>query len=199
MKIRPHFPTLIATGRLPGGAALNGKLMKDIREFSRSDRMGREWSRENYVGGYTSYASLSDLHHRTPSFQELEKRLTPLVAQFGKANGFSARGMEWKMTACWASVMGEGTHHTLHLHPHSTVSGVYYVSVPPGSAPLKIEDPRMASFMAAPVRELYELIDPRAGEFVLFESWVRHEVPVNRSKTERICVSFNYSWEQPEI
>jgi len=33
-----------------------------------------------------------------------------------------------------------------------------------------------------------------AGKLVLFESWLRHEVPPNPVAAERISISFNYSW-----
>ena len=33
-----------------------------------------------------------------------------------------------------------------------------------------------------------------AGTVLLWESFLRHEVPVNRSADERISVSFNYRW-----
>ena len=33
-----------------------------------------------------------------------------------------------------------------------------------------------------------------AGNVILFESWLRHEVPSNRVPEERISVSFNYAW-----
>jgi uncharacterized protein (TIGR02466 family) len=33
-----------------------------------------------------------------------------------------------------------------------------------------------------------------AGQLILFESWLRHEVAQNRVEAERISVSFNYNW-----
>ena len=36
-------------------------------------------------------------------------------------------------------------------------------------------------------------IDPQPGAIILFESWLRHEVPANRSSEDRISVSFNYA------
>jgi len=33
-----------------------------------------------------------------------------------------------------------------------------------------------------------------AGHVVLFESFLRHEVPPSRIDEERVSVSFNYSW-----
>ena len=34
----------------------------------------------------------------------------------------------------------------------------------------------------------------RTGRLVLFESWLRHEVPANRDARERVSISFNYNW-----
>jgi len=38
------------------------------------------------------------------------------------------------------------------------------------------------------------VIPAEAGTLVLFESWLRHEVPPNPVAAERISISFNYSW-----
>ena len=35
---------------------------------------------------------------------------------------------------------------------------------------------------------------PQAGEILIWESWLRHEVPMNMVEDERISVSFNYKW-----
>jgi uncharacterized protein (TIGR02466 family) len=33
-----------------------------------------------------------------------------------------------------------------------------------------------------------------AGNVILFESWLRHEVAANRVADERISISFNFNW-----
>jgi uncharacterized protein (TIGR02466 family) len=98
--------------------------------------------------------------------------------------------------------MGRGALHGPHLHPHSTISGVYYVAVPSGAPGLKFEDPRLERFMAAPPRvrgarrrnRPWVTIAARTGQLVLFESWLRHEVLANRDTRERVSISFNYNW-----
>jgi uncharacterized protein (TIGR02466 family) len=35
---------------------------------------------------------------------------------------------------------------------------------------------------------------PRAGDVLLWESWLRHEVVGGTAKKQRISVSFNYAW-----
>jgi uncharacterized protein (TIGR02466 family) len=193
------FPTLILQGSISGASSLNSKLLSDVQNFSREDKMGRQWSQENYIGGYTSYASLSDMHRRSPAFSEFEEKMQPHAEAFSKAQKWETNGLSLQMTACWINIMPKNTYHTLHLHPHSVISGSYYLSVPKGSTVLKLEDPRMSFYMNAPLRKgksLYFEIAPRPGNFVLFESWLRHEVPPNQSKEPRISISFNYSLEE---
>jgi uncharacterized protein (TIGR02466 family) len=92
--------------------------------------------------------------------------------------------------------------HGLHLHPLSFISGTYYVQVPRGAAAIKFEDPRLDRFMAAPPRrtdlppreQLHVSVKAKAGQVVLFESWLRHEVPAGFTVRERISISFNYAW-----
>ena len=82
------------------------------------------------------------------------------------------------------------------------ISGTTYVSMPGGTSALKLEDPRHAMMMAAPARrktardELRQFIyvTPAVGDVLLWESWLRHEVPMNMSEDDRISVSFNYRW-----
>lgn len=181
-------------------------MMKDIQTLAKTDKVGQNWSKENYRGGYTSYASLSDLHCRYPSFVAFEEALQPFANNFAKSQGWNLEDMELKMTHLWVNIMPENTYHTLHFHPHSDLSGAYYLQTPPSSVPLKLEDPRMNFYMNAPVREhstlaskeLYHLVQAKAGDFVLFESWLKHEVPPNQSKKPRISISFNYSLEMAD-
>jgi uncharacterized protein (TIGR02466 family) len=55
----------------------------------------------------------------------------------------------------------------------------------------------MGQLMSAPPRkkdDYYYHFKPKPGGLVLFESWVRHEVPPNPANSDRISVSFNYEW-----
>ena len=37
-------------------------------------------------------------------------------------------------------------------------------------------------------------LQPEPGTVLMWESWLRHEVPANQARTERISISFNYGW-----
>ena len=95
-----------------------------------------------------------------------------------------------------------GAVHSGHIHPHAALSGTAYVTTPPGSAGLRLEDPRLSMMMAAPPRKSdapedlrsFVTLNPAPGTLYLWESWLRHEVPANGAKAPRISVSFNYAW-----
>jgi uncharacterized protein (TIGR02466 family) len=80
--------------------------------------------------------------------------------------------------------------------------GTTCVAMPDGISTLKQEDARLPMLMLAPVplkaapQELqrFVYVKPAVGEVLLWESWLRHEVPMNMSEEERISVSFNYGW-----
>jgi uncharacterized protein (TIGR02466 family) len=202
MPVQMVFPSFIYRARLSAArrTRLNRALEREIAQLEAADNYGREWSRTHYQGGYSSYSSLANLHRTSPNFGELHDWLAPHVSRFARALNWDLGRRKLQMTTCWANAMGQGTHHTLHLHPMSVISGVYYVNVPKDSSPFKIEDPRMGLLMAAPPRRAgapanqqhYLKIAPKAGEFILFESWMRHEVPPHRGKQTRLSVSFNY-------
>jgi uncharacterized protein (TIGR02466 family) len=193
---RSLFPTLLYTSALQarGARAFNHQLLREIQQLRHDDRAGQQWSRANYPGGFTSYASVNRLHEVSPTFARLAQKLAPHVRAFGRQLKLQSAHRKLAMTDCWANIMPAGVAHGLHLHPLSTISGTYYVQTPAGASGLKLEDPRLDRMMAAPRRSAWVLVRANAGQLVLFESWLRHEVPVHSARTERISVSFNFNW-----
>ncbi len=198
------FPTQVYRAALMprGAAAFNRQLLREARQLRHDDGAGRVWSTSNYPGGYTSYGSACRMQTVSPTFATLEKRLARHVRAFARSLDFDLEGRELAMTDCWVNVMPRGVTHGLHLHPLSTISGTYYVQVPRGAPGLKFEDPRLDRMMAAPPRHRqmrdsnrpWVIVPAAAGYVVLFESWLRHEVPANTVDSERVSVSFNYAW-----
>jgi uncharacterized protein (TIGR02466 family) len=204
MAIRALFPTLLYHRSLKGRGwpRFNRDLGDECQAMAASDQAGRRWSAKHYLGGYTSYGSLDRLHLISPRFAALRRRIDRHAAAFARALHYDLDGRTLAMTDCWLNVMPAGVVHSLHLHPSSFLSGTYYVAVPKGAGALKVEDPRLSRLMAAPPRRsdaprafrTHVGVAARAGDVVLFESWLRHEVPPARYAGERISVSFNYGW-----
>jgi uncharacterized protein (TIGR02466 family) len=204
MPARPWFPTYIYVEPLQktGLPRLNADLADECRRLREFDDAGRKWSAKNYPGGYTSYASMNELQRFSSTFASLEKKLTQHVRKFANVLELDLRGRSIRMTDCWVNIMPETAAHSLHLHPLSFISGTYYVVTPRGCPGLKFEDPRLSKFMAAPPKRAdakpanraHVTFPAEAGNVILFESWLRHEVPANRVAEERISISFNFNW-----
>lgn len=198
------FPTRILAAPLQrqADAVFNRQLLRECLQLREDDAAGRAWSKTNYLGGFTSYGSVSRMHQMSPTFARLAKRIDRHVVRFAKALQFDLRDRHLEMTDCWVNIMPQGVVHSLHLHPLSTFSGTYYVQTPRGVPGLKFEDPRLDRYMAAPPRlpdadlinRPWVMMPATAGSLLLFESWLRHEVMPNPVARERISISFNYSW-----
>jgi uncharacterized protein (TIGR02466 family) len=183
-----------------------GDLVRELdaacRSIAEDDVAGQRWSRKNGYPGYTSYASLADLPWRFPAFEQLRKALDRHVSTFAKACEFDLKGAKLRLDSLWINVLPPGGTHSAHIHPHSVVSGTVYVAVPEGAGAIRFEDPRLGLMMAAPPRKTkaalenrsFVTIAPKAGTILLWESWLRHDVPMNQADEDRISISFNYAW-----
>jgi uncharacterized protein (TIGR02466 family) len=202
MTSRPLFTTLFYEANLNDTAFVEG-LGEACRRLAETDVDG-QWRGRAAVfhgyRGYTSYGSKRDLAADGGCFGELARRLDAHVAAFSQDCAFDLGGRSLKLAGLWVNLLSPGGAHSGHIHPHCVVSGTVYVSVPPGSGPLKLEDPRLPMLMAAPVRrgdapeELRSMVyaKPLLGSVYLWESWLRHEVAPNTGQEDRISISFNY-------
>ena len=190
--LRSLFATKLYEAEI-GDEQLLHDLAHSIRTLAEDDEAGRRWSREQHYAGYTSYASLDDLARRDPAFAELSKMLAPHAVDFARECAFDTRRNP-RLDSLWANLLKSGGHHSGHIHPHSIISGTFYVEVPAASGAIRFEDPRLPLMMSAPSRpDSFVTIEPRAGLILMWESWLRHEVLPGRGKGERLSISFNFA------
>lgn len=183
-------------------AGLIAELFEASQALALDDEAGIAWCERNDYPGYTSYASLDDLPWRFPIFKTLTKIIERHAKTFAKNLDFDLSGGKLALDSIWVNVLRPGGLHTAHIHPHSVISGTFYVAVPEGAGALRLEDPRLGLMMAAPPKKpraapenrAFVSIVPRPGTLLLWESWLRHEVPKNRAEEDRISVSFNVNW-----
>lgn len=203
-KIEHLFVTQLYRAQMTGLSAnrLNVELAEGCKYLAAEDRAGKRWCRDNSYPGYTSYASLTDIDLRVPAFADLTRVIDGHVAAFARALDFDLGDRKLVMDSLWVNVLEPGGHHGAHIHPQSVMSGTYYVAVPPGASALKIEDPRLGLMMAAPPKRAkaklgnrgFVYVEPKERSLLLWESWLRHEVPPNKARSKRVSVSFNYRW-----
>jgi uncharacterized protein (TIGR02466 family) len=190
------FVTKLHRGRI----AVAQGLAEACLGIAAEDRAGQRWAKEHGYGGYTSYASLNDLPRRASIFADLENAIAKQVTTFARDLQFDMGGRKLALDSLWINVMEKGAIHAPHIHPHSVISGTYYVTVPPKSGAIRFEDPRLPMLMAAPPKKKnarpenrsFLDVEPKPGVLLLWESWLRHGVEPNRARTPRISVSFNY-------
>lgn len=85
----------------------------------------------------------------------------------------------------WAAIQqGKGAYHKEHVHEDALVSGVYYVNIPNGSAPLvfRNQDDKVNA-----TEDNIHLLEPSEGQIVIFPPWLPHSVPEREYKEEGSC------------
>ena len=203
MSLRPLFVTHLYETSLAADEdfpAFNAELEQACRALAAQDKAGRAWCRERGYGGYTSYASIPDLPREADVFARLKAKLDEHAEAFRTEIGLDLENLRLELNGFWINILKPGEGHSGHIHPYNVLSGTIYVATPPGADRLKLEDPRLPLMMCAPgrVAEAAEFAQPfvyvtvKPGTVLMWESWLRHEVPPNRAGKPRISLSFNY-------
>ena len=187
------WPTHLMSVVLPGAEQAN-PVLADLVE-----RMDAERAQMT-----TDYLSGDLFAHPHPALGWLRSCIERGVADYAKGTGVS-HPVDFSIQA-WANVNRFGDYHDLHNHPHSWLSGTYYIRVPDGEdAPpgredrtpnaISFFDPRPQANMLAirddPQVDPEHRIQPQAGQMLIWPAFLHHMVHVNLSHTARLSVSFN--------
>lgn len=196
------FPTEIYRAELvePDTEFLFKHLEFACHKMAQEHTEGRAWSANNNYIGYTSYGTINNLRDYAPVFEDLFKIIDTHALKYATLVDMDLRGRSLVLQDSWINMLGPKGGHSSHLHPMSMLSGTVYISVPEGGSGIQFEDPRMPMMMhtlprlptARPDRQAGATFLPARGTVLLWESWLRHEVPQNPSQDVRISISFNY-------
>jgi uncharacterized protein (TIGR02466 family) len=193
----PIFTTPIVNFRWPNTDELNQALREAILQH---EARSAGISRSN-VGGWHSQTDL--FTWELDSIKALRGRIHTFVTELCRT---VARDPQDPMhrnfrLEGWANVMRHAQYHSLHSHPNAFWSGVYYVSgnpkpaqAHPFSGKLELVDPRPgASLSFSEHTSLYGrfLLNPLAGQMVIFPGWLQHQVHPYFGPGERITIAFN--------
>jgi uncharacterized protein (TIGR02466 family) len=185
------FPTPIWHFILDDYQQLNDTLLQEIRAEQQRDPKGEKWS--NILGWH----SASDLQQRE-SFAKFTQMIGENTLEVASCLHWDLTKISLEIKSCWAIVNGKMASNTVHNHPNSVLSGVYYLQAPENSGVISFADPRPAAQMLLPPITEYSLwtlpkisYKPQAGTMLLFPSWLLHGVEMNMSEELRISLSFN--------
>jgi uncharacterized protein (TIGR02466 family) len=203
--VRNLFPTPVAILAVPDAARINAALEARILERE----AGTESLRHSNWGGWQSPWDFADWcgpegEAVLGMAQNLARNLT------GDRQG-RPQDLRWRMNA-WANVNRQGQGNEFHTHPGAYWSATYYVrdgqsgggagDNPDVGGEFEIQDPRgIAPAMLAPMLAFRtaggqsvganEIIAPRAGNLVMFPSWLSHGVRPYHGQDVRISIALN--------
>lgn len=131
-----------------------------------------------------------------PEFKSFNELIQSKSKEFLALQGYNVSDLEFT-SQIFASNMEIGDSHGLHTHPNALISGIFYLDVDETSSPIIFYDPRpFRKHVALPrgneTLASYEklMIMPENGLMIIFESWLEHEVPTNKSPN-RTTLCFN--------
>ncbi len=187
------WPTLFMSVTLPGAGNANPVLAELL--------LALDSDSEDLTGNYLDQ---NLFQHPNPAVGWLRHCCQRAVLDYAMESGLDYQP-DFDLQA-WVNINRRGDYHNLHNHPHSWLSGTYYVSVPDQSpatrhrtdlnpGEISFFDPRAQANMNA-VRgdgqfdpEFRRL--PRPGELFIWPSFLHHLVHPNLVDDPRISVSFN--------
>ena len=190
------FPTVISNNFLEGMDEGNQQICRYIFELENKKKNSVTRS---HIGGFHSSGNI--LFQNIPALISLRKKVFEKLAAidahfYNKKYSYARTTIE-----SWANVNRFGAYNSIHSHPNSRWSGVYYVTSNPEASlehPLsgrfEFIDPRPAQSVAYfgenAVDKKY-LINPVAGQLLIFPSWLQHQVHPNFDNQPRISIAFN--------
>jgi len=186
------WPTRLVQRHLPDFEGFNQALLKHVREMEKTNRSLT-----------VDYKDNNPLEHDALGPNWLRGEINQTVTEYLGAIGIDYP-VNWQIHA-WANINRLGDYHDPHNHPHSYLSGSYYMKVPTGkdagqrgdarSSHITFYDPRpginMNSIKGDPYIDPEHTILPEAGMLLMWPSFLNHFIHPNLSKQTRISLSFN--------
>ncbi len=196
------FATPVVIVHVPDAAALNAALKDTILKRAEAAPS----TDHSNLGGWQSDWDMMDWGGpATAKVLDLAKQTAGRMTQ---TRAGQPTNIEWAHNI-WANVNRYGNANEGHIHPGSVWSGTYWVETggaeadptlggefelydPRGAAPAMLAPDLVPAVPGAVSMGASEMIPPRAGDMLLFPSWVRHAVRPYRGDQVRISIAFNF-------
>ena len=104
-----------------------------------------------------------------------------------------------RLGAVWININGYKDYNRQHIHPHSVISGAYYLTS--NNSNIVFLNPALDlmeyDWSSHAIKDYNEhnsatwSIKPSQNELLLFPGWLKHKVEPNLDKEDRISISFN--------
>lgn len=186
INLQLYFPTVIGNSYQH---ELRDELLPIVKDIlADDDNITNEWGYKNTYNGHQGLEKLSEMTVFTDFIKEAGSNYLQQL-------GYEDCPLD---PVVFASEMHKGDSHDRHCHPGALLSGVFYLDCPTGSSDIMFFDPRNFRDVRALSRVDTNIFtsdsaiySPEDGLFLIWESWIHHQVSVNNSDTGRITLVFN--------
>lgn len=147
----------------------------------------------SFTGNVIQKYSLSSLMKHIQS--TLQKYVNVVEWSYGTDPRKNNEGLKIGMLDSWFNITEKNQKHQMHIHPHHTISGVYYHQMKKemGGIIFRNPNPFVANhlFPEGPTSPNMITFVPEEGTLILFPSWLEHGTEDNQTDEDRISISFN--------
>lgn len=148
------------------------------------------------ISNYGGWQSDNLLPGQCPEIDKLVATLDGEIALCSKQVGLK----QSTLYNIWININPPGAYNNLHHHLGATFSGAYYVDADPAQGNIQFERSDGAEYHIpnSMVEKTTYYSSTKAtyaaktGALYVFPGWLKHNVEGNRSKNDRISISFNY-------
>ena len=152
-----------------------------------------------YANGKTTHNMNIDLVNH-PDYSKFCTFITGKGRDFLELQGYNPDPIKFN-PYFFLNYFKEGSAHPKHVHSQCTISGIFYLQTPPGSADIRFTPNQ-------PFRDFFDYMfnikdptnwfafdhfdyKPYPGLLLMWPSWLYHEVRPNQSTDPRISIVFN--------
>jgi uncharacterized protein (TIGR02466 family) len=194
------FPTLLGEAEFPDAAPLNRDLAAYIRARELRDRDHSTFTAVNH--GWQSAPDVfeADLAAIRTLQRFINHNIEAFLREWGRVSFSPSAPRRFSYSyAGWAVILRQGGFQQEHIHTKTDLIGVYYVTVPAGSADespgaLTFIDPRGGRLASRAVWEFPQYSSrPKPGMLVIFPSFMPHRVDQVQAPGERLSINFDIS------
>lgn len=137
-----------------------------------------------------------------PECKKIAEFILDNVKNYGNELGYDYEN--YRFSQSWISIKAPNQHHTMHTHPNSLISGVFYYGpfeektpaikfhkqINATNAPL-IQPKTIENKKELKYAQNSFLIEFEPGLLILFPSYLLHSVPLNKTDKPRHSLAFN--------
>lgn len=130
-----------------------------------------------------------------PLFAPLAQAVRGCINQALKAMGAQAQQRQFSLEGSINITDPQG-YNRVHGHAQNLLSGCYYLNVPEHSGGIEFHEPRLGA-KYSPLQPMGVfgsqaiVLQPKAGQLILFPSWLEHAVQENQSNQSRYSIPIN--------